>query len=832
MAEKTVSAGVFTNEKDLSFLPQGVAQIGAAVIGPTIKGPAFIPTIVESYNDFVQKFGDTTPDSYVPYTIKDYLKNSGRVTVVRTLFENGYKMDAPVGIVLSGSYGKKLMAVLHPTQMITNEAAYSYTTPTLSVFEKSTVTTNWNLGVSGSLTGSLGNFVLSISGSAQAEKNTTANVYSASLVSTNASYLSKILPLNPKSYTAPAYLYNLYGNAIASALAADSGSVVSVISGSSNSWDFAQDASYATTPWITSQKTNGNIKKELVRFSTLSDGTAVNYEVKVAIADIKAAGTVPGSTYGSFTVIVRAVDQSAIQGSPFTTGDDSDSRPNILELFDNVNLDPTSTNYIARRIGDRYVTIDANGKITYSGDYPNNSKYIRVVADDDVINAVNSATLVPFGFRALVAPVPVGFVSGSDGVVTIPAASYVTDQIVANSYSKRKYYGFDFSLSTTDNLNYLAPLPVTEVQTTGSNADFYLGDYSQNASAGTYTGSIDLSTSTVLDTRKFIVPFQGGFDGTYPNIRKLNGSSIEAANMQGFNLSAATSAGYLAYKKCVDAVSNPDEFDINMLVLPGTNYNEHPLILNYAMDLALDRGDTFIVLDAVGLPGTGAVAATVLSEAVNAVNPIDNNYAATYWPWVKILDAGINRPVWVPTAAVLPGVIAFSDKVAAEWYAPAGLNRGGITSVIDAWTRLTQDERDTLYQARINPIATFPGQGVCVWGQKTLQAKPSALDRVNVRRLLIAVKKYIASATKYLVFENNTAATRNRFLNIVNPYMSSVQQRQGLYSFKVVMDESNNTPDVIDRNIMYGQIFLQPAKAAEFIIIDFNIQPTGASFTQ
>jgi phage tail sheath protein FI len=181
---------------------------------------------------------------------------------------------------------------------------------------------------------------------------------------------------------------------------------------------------------------------------------------------------------------------------------------------------------------------------------------------------------------------------------------------------------------------------------------------------------------------------------------------------------------------------------------------------------------------------------------------------------------------------VIPGVVAFNDKVAAEWYAPAGLNRGGLTSVIDAWTRLTREERDTLYQARVNPIATFPGQGVCVWGQKTLQAKPSALDRVNVRRLLIALKKYIASASKYLVFENNTAATRNRFLNIVNPYLASVQQRQGLYAFKVVMDETNNTPDLIDRNIMYGQIFLQPAKAAEFIVIDFNVLPTGAAFAQ
>jgi hypothetical protein len=170
--------------------------------------------------------------------------------------------------------------------------------------------------------------------------------------------------------------------------------------------------------------------------------------------------------------------------------------------------------------------------------------------------------------------------------------------------------------------------------------------------------------------------------------------------------------------------------------------------------------------------------------------------------------------------------------VAAEWFAPAGLNRGGLTSVIEAKTRLTRVERDALYEGRLNPIATFTGQGVTVFGQKTLQAKPSALDRINVRRLLIAVKKFIASSTRYLVFENNTAATRNRFLSIVNPYLESIQQRQGLYAFRVKMDETNNTPDVIDRNIMVGEIFLQPAKTAEFIVLDFNVLPTGAAFPE
>jgi phage tail sheath protein FI len=219
-----------------------------------------------------------------------------------------------------------------------------------------------------------------------------------------------------------------------------------------------------------------------------------------------------------------------------------------------------------------------------------------------------------------------------------------------------------------------------------------------------------------------------------------------------------------------------------------------------------------------------------INTAVSTVQGFDSNYAGAYYPWVKIVDTSKNKPVWVPPSVVLPGVIAFNDRVAAEWYAPAGLNRGGLTEVIDVKMRLNQDQRDTLYENRINPIATFPGQGVCVWGQKTLQGKPSALDRINVRRLLIAAKKYIASATRYLVFEQNTAATRNRFLNIVNPYLESIQQRQGLYAFRVIMDETNNTPDIIDRNIMYGQLYLQPTKTAEFIKLDFNIQPTGAQF--
>jgi len=268
MAETILSPGVFTNEKDLSFLPTGIAQIGAAVVGPTIKGPAFIPTIIESYNDFVATFGDTTTESYVPYTVKEYLKNAGRVTVVRTLFENGYKMDAPLGIVVSGSYGKRLVAVLHPTQKITDTDAFDYTNPTVSLFEKSLVANS---------TTTSGSFVLTISGSSLIPYGST--ILSASLVSTSP---------------------------ISASLAADANTRVEVVTGSTDSWNFSNDALSASTPYITSQQTSGNTTKNLFKFHTLSDGNAVNYEVKIGITDVRPAGTVPGSNYGSFTVVVRA----------------------------------------------------------------------------------------------------------------------------------------------------------------------------------------------------------------------------------------------------------------------------------------------------------------------------------------------------------------------------------------------------------------------------------------------------------------------------------------------------------------------------------------------
>ena len=806
MAEKIVSPGVFTAEKDLSFLPQGIAAIGAAFIGPTIKGPAMIPTSVSSYGEFVQIFGDTNPNLYLPYTAKEYLQNSGQLTVVRTLHDDGYSLSNPIAVVASGSFGRRHIALIHPSQVVSETTAFY--NGTTSLFANSVLTSN----VSGSV-------VLSISGGYTVDTATFPNalgngsaLYSASLNSTSANAFPKVFGKNPSTTSAPGYLYTMFEAAASASLAADPNCRIELQSGS---FDFSDSYQGAATPWIISQTVNAT-NQNLFKLHTIASGVNANYEIKASISNIKAAGTIAGSEYGSFTVLIRAIDQTKLTalGSPFTT-QDSDMRPNILESFDNVNLDPNSPRFIARVIGDRYKTL-TSGKVVINGDYSNKSKYVYVEVDDNVTNAVYSPELVPFGFAALYSPIPSTF-------STAPAASnYIATQTINGIYNKRRYFGFDFDFAVTDNANYLCPIPKTGA-TVGNNVKFLLSNFTQDAAATGGAGTIGLTTATSIDTRKFSVPFQGGSDGVQPNRRVLSGASILAANTQGYDLASSTGKDYSVYTNAIDTVSNPDELDINMLVLPGVVQTLHPSIVDYAANMCIDRGDTFLVFDCVGLTEN-------IAAAVSSVETLDNNYAATYYPWVKIIDANINKPVWVPPTVVIPGVLAFNDTVAAEWYAPAGLNRGGLSMVLDAYTRLTHAERDTLYEARVNPIATFPGTGVCVWGQKTLQAKASALDRINVRRLLIAVKKFIASASKYLVFEQNTAATRNRFLNICNPYLESVQQRQGLYSFRVVMDETNNTPDIIDRNIMYGQIFLQPAKTAEFIIIDFNILPTGAAF--
>jgi hypothetical protein len=366
----------------------------------------------------------------------------------------------------------------------------------------------------------------------------------------------------------------------------------------------------------------------------------------------------------------------------------------------------------------------------------------------------------------------------------------------------------------------------------GDNQIVVNGTY-PNASRYVYVASVLTPTPLYFNNTGFAKPqFTGSIptngDGSFSGATGELASAGGALYYDAITTGATNIQGLLSssYDDMISLLSNQDDYQFNVLLTPGLFASEAPLgssqvttIINNTMN----RGDNIFVADLVPYNSN-------ISAVTTQANAKNTSYAASYWPWVQTIDPNTSQLVWVPASTLVAGVYAYNDNVSEPWFAPAGINRGGLSTVVRAEKKLTQANRDTLYTNKVNPIATFPGTGVVVYGQKTLQTKASALDRVNVRRLLIALKSYIGQIANNLVFEQNTIATRNSFLAQVNPYLESVQQRQGLYAFKVIMDSSNNTPDVIDRNQLVGQIYLQPTKTAEFVYLNFNILPTGVSF--
>jgi hypothetical protein len=813
MAERIVSPGVFTRERDLSFLPQAIGEIGAAIIGPTKIGPAFTPTQVTSFQEFEEIFGTVDARFYTPYTVEEYLRSAGVVTIVRVLGLGGYSADS-------------VQLTAHSATMATTRSI-AILAPSRGSSGVGDLSTTLLSGISSANTGA--SFTVVVSGS-----DVSAETYELSFNTGSANFVDKVISGDPQSQksgdnTSSVYVYKVFkntamnlpgGQAVATSFASAvvtndgfnfSGGANSFdTKGEAGTWTGNTDYQFARTPYIQSQILNGS-RYSMFRVYSRSHGTEINSSYKIKVLNVKPDTDIAGSDFGSFSVQVVRVNNEE-----------------ILEQYDTLTLDPDSPSYFAKKIGDRHVEIDSNGKLTYYGNYPNLSKYIRVgdysgMEEDGIFKYPKG--IVPMGHKAVYNPVP--------GGTNVPSASFKRQQTDANgTFDSTVPYGINLIDDHVkhDNNQYLSPIPASA--NTGNNVSMSLedmfGDNDFDTSLSTtYSGDgVSLSvSSSATQQLKFVVPFQWGFDGRNPATPYSVGSDISSTNTQGFDLSGATASGSVAYKRAINAISNPDEFDINLLVTPGVVHSIHSSVTNHAISKIEARADAFYIMDAAGYSDS-------ISTVRETIKTLDTNYAGTYYPWVKIVDRNTSRPVWVPPSVVLPGIISYTDQIAHEWFAPAGLNRGGLTTVLEAKTRLTHSERDDLYENRINPIASFPGQGVVVFGQKTLQSKPSALDRINVRRLLIALRKFIASSSRYLVFEQNTQALRNRFLNIVNPYLEQVQQNSGLSAFRVVMDDSNNTPDVVDRNQLVGQIFIQPTRTAEFIVLDFVVQPTGATFPE
>jgi len=734
MAEKIVSPGVFTRENDLSFVQQGVGQIGAAIVGPTVKGPALIPTKVFTYSEYQAKFGDSfkSGSDYYQYftsiTAKEYLKHGGPLTVTRILPGNYNNAES------KAHFNAVTNAGIAPSGSEVFDAA-AFGDGGFVQYTQSNGTAYLFRGMDAPIPTDDTGVIYYFEVDTTAYQTTFQNLVAKLNAITPDTFVSQSTPAaNPT--------LEFTSSVISGDTTLTNGPVATFVSGA---------AVTATTNGISSTGSFGiaagvpnSMSSNLVNYTssfnlkTIGDGLIMNSTPPAGTIGTNDLLTVNDVQYGTKDNLRWEVNTINEKKGTFTVlirrGDDTKKRKVILETFNACSLDPQTNNYIGNIIGTSYYIVkDAATSSPFLqpyGSWPNRSKYV-----------------------------------------------YLDEPSV---------------LQTVD----------------------YLDD----------NGSLTISTATGSLPQLSSGSFNGGTDGDmlltantfYENAGKLD------AKQQGIDCTLG-STGTDAYNTALNLLSNADEYDVNLLMAPGINDFFMNHIVEKMLTVCEERGDVMTIVDPVPYGQS-------LAQATVEAGDKDSSYGAMYWPWVQIADPATGRYVWVPQSAIMPGIYAFNDKVSAEWFAPAGLNRGGQEIVVQAERKLTHANRDELYEANVNPIATFPGEGVVVWGQKTLQKKASALDRVNVRRLLINLKKFIASVSKYLIFENNTAATRNRFLSQVNPYMESVQQRQGLYAFKVIMDESNNTPDVIDRNIMKGDIFIQPAKAAEFIVIDFNIMPTGATF--
>lgn len=799
MAERIVSPGVFIREKDQSFLAAGVANLGAAVIGPTFEGPALLPTLVSSFSDYSKKFGaklgtsdfDSTKHHYTDETVNSYFEGTGPsgpgLTVVRVLGSGGYINSSSILVSAHTGSNTALTASILLIPTVTGSSTFA------SGVSSVTFASGGEVGLSG--TGSNAtSFIFNVSGSG----NTKFSA-SLSLDPDSTKYFGKVFGYSSTGdkpfYVAVDFknnndtLFDLTKTYISASVVThvQSGSAFGEIN---SSYAFTK----ARTPWIR----NGN-GDNLFKVYSISDGTSTNTKFKIQVENIKYNSV--EETY-RFDLVVK--DYS----------NDTDANPHELERFSGVSLNPSDSKFIAKQIGDIYYTFDSSNEKIEHGTYVNKSNYIYVV-----VNSTNGeySTLksdYPWGFGNLLKPI------NTSNLLPI---SYVTSNTVNSSTNDKIHFGFSYSGSADYSAWHSSPVASSVSATEFSSDSTTSFSLSSCTADNTTITTSDLSSSSRTKYLKFSIPMQGGFDGESPYANKVIGSSISSANFYGFNLASSTSSGTNIYKAAINSLSNPDEIDVNLIVIPGIIHDLHSNVTNHLITKVEERADCFTIIDPEQM--TASVA-----EVQTAIDSLDTSYASVYYPWVKMG----NR--FVPPSVAVIGAYAQSDRLGAEWFAPAGLNRGGLASfgVTNVYKILKHTDRDDLYDNRVNPIARFASQAttpeIVVFGQKTLQVKASALDRVNVRRLIINLKKFIASSSKFLVFEQNNSATRQRFLNMVNPYMERVQQRSGLTAFKIVMDDTNNTAEVIDRNQLVGQIYIQPTRTAEFIVLDFVVLPSGAAF--
>jgi len=952
MSQKVfVSPGVYTSEKDLTFVTKQVGVTTLGLVGETTIGPAFQPIFIGNYGEFQSFFGglnatkvkdNGAPLYELPYIAKSYLSQSNQLFVTRVLGLSGYDAGLSWGLVLdsaidttssasTGTYtytggtqplitysatsGNTILSLVSSDPMVQALIDDGTLTTTLANLSQREIGVEYTVGANfiktgssfsgasftitvdasgttgtGDKTGTTSGITVHYSGASYSDvenkviallrsrgsvnatsqvidfeiTGVTGNVlfdpalststtnplgiiplsgvstrqgtfdYQLTLDNTKTNYLPKVLGRTAQDGNTALFVEEFYSNLFKSLNTAGKvrGIKQSLIEYRTENKDYLNEYQPAVTPFVVSEL-RGNKVLRLFRLHTISDGNAANEQFKISISNIK-----PDTK--EFDVSVRGFY-------------DTDASPLILEKFSKCVMDPTSANYIGRRIG------------TLDGVYVSKSSYVLVECDD----TTDTSEAFPAGFVGF--PIR-NYQSNGQSQAVNPNMLY--KKTYGEFENKRKFYlglsetvGIDADFfdykgvpnSTTLNMwtgmtkgfhmdvdaSAVTIDNVTVVIDNSGNTyspvfEFETGDWQFRTEAGLTINGVAGPYERIY-ARKFTFAPYGGYDGwdIYRTRRSntdaftINGSkgsvgllSETFANRTLSNGDRGINSDYYAYLEAIWTFKNPEAVNINVFATPGIDNIDNTNLIEATIDMVeQDRADSLYIMTTPDLDGGGAVMTTEdITDQLDGM--YDSNYSCTYWPWIQINDAENNVLIFVPPTRDVVRNIALTDNISFPWFAVAGIQRGDCDA-IQARKKLTLAERDTLYENRINPIATFTSDGIKIWGNKTLQVKDTALNRINVRRLLLQARKLISAVSIRLLFEQNDTVVRNQFLSLVNPILDNIRAERGLTDFRVVL---SNDPEDIDRNQLTGQIFLKPTRALEFIQVEFVIMNTGASF--
>jgi hypothetical protein len=798
-----VSPGVQINEIDDSVIAPASPELGPVVIGRTTRGPLMQPVRVSSVAELETIFGPTsngettgldvwrsdlpTAPTFATYAAKAFLRNSAPVTVIRLggvddpgvgyTGKPGWKAGVVHQLFVSGTSGYTLAANIYASSSL--EVKLSGSTSEVSAS-----------GGGGAVTLTGGAVKLTIGAEAKTIKFGP---------STDTSFIRGAFSTDPTAYSTNSYFV---GETFEASLGTYTGAY---LTSSTSLANFENDPSEAMTGWVVGDRADGGEANRLFRLHAVGDGAEFSKQYKVSIENVRASVNANYTQYGTFDVVIRPLRDS--------------STANVLERHSAVSLDPLADNYIAKVIGDtnRYWSfIDKN--YVEEGSYPTRSRYIRV----EMATSPSYKSDLPHGFTIPSQPTP-ALAGATHPTVPLKTADVkVTDA---------KFTRFGLLATATGSSDLVDILR-------SNNDTSYASTFSTRFVSGTtsYVYGTTYNTTDLVVGGKiagFDLPFHGGFDGVDITSKEplVNHSKL-------LNGTELTNPAYRAVKATIDMIADAEFIDYDIVTIPNLKNTD---LVRELVNVCRSRGDSIAIVDLQGdylFPFervSGDATTAVKDEVIQTVTSLnlDNSYGAAYFPAVY----APNERTFLPASIAALGAYAGTERRAALWFAPAGFNRGGLSegtsgvSVSKTSIVLNAASRDDLYAANINPIATFPGEGVVIFGQKTLQTTPSALDRVNVRRLVNYLKKEISRASARILFEPNVPDTWNKFKNVVNPFLNEVKALYGIEDAKVVLDETTTTADLVDRNIMYCKLYVKPTRAIEYIAIDFVVTNSGAAFS-